>query len=65
MTGLRILVVDDEPQIIRFLKPALGAAGYDVRDRRNCRRGRCGWRRHSPPTPSFWILGFPTGTARR
>lgn len=30
MTSLRILVVDDEPQIIRFLKPALGAAGYDV-----------------------------------
>ncbi|WP_374329755.1 response regulator [Aestuariivirga sp.] len=30
MSGLRILVVDDEPQIIRFLKPALGAAGYDV-----------------------------------
>ena len=30
MTGPRILVVDDEPQIIRFLKPALGAAGYDV-----------------------------------
>ena len=30
MTGLRILVVDDEPQIIRFLKPALAAAGYDV-----------------------------------
>lgn len=30
MTGLRILVVDDEPQIVRFLKPALGAAGYEV-----------------------------------
>jgi len=30
MNGLRILVVDDEPQIIRFLKPALGAAGYEV-----------------------------------
>ena len=30
MSGLRILVVDDEPQIIRFLKPALGAAGYEV-----------------------------------
>lgn len=30
MSGLRILIVDDEPQIIRFLKPALGAAGYDV-----------------------------------
>ncbi|MFT3987894.1 response regulator [Aestuariivirga sp.] len=26
----RILVVDDEPQIIRFLRPALAAAGYDV-----------------------------------
>lgn len=25
-----ILVVDDEPQIQRFLKPALNAAGYDV-----------------------------------
>jgi two-component system KDP operon response regulator KdpE len=26
----RILVVDDEPQIIRFLKPALEAAGYEA-----------------------------------
>lgn len=26
----QILVVDDEPQIQRFLKPALAAAGYDV-----------------------------------
>jgi len=26
----RILVVDDEPQILRFLKPSLTAAGYDV-----------------------------------
>jgi len=30
MSGERILVVDDEPQILRFLKPSLGAAGYDV-----------------------------------
>ncbi|SIR43520.1 two-component system, OmpR family, KDP operon response regulator KdpE [Rhizobium sp. RU35A] len=30
MTLPRILVVDDEPQIQRFLKPALTAAGYDV-----------------------------------
>lgn len=30
MTGPRILVVDDEPQILRFLKPSLTAAGYDV-----------------------------------
>lgn len=30
MTLSRILVVDDEPQIQRFLRPALSAAGYDV-----------------------------------
>lgn len=30
MTAHRILVVDDEPQIQRFLRPALSAAGYDV-----------------------------------
>lgn len=30
MSAHRILVVDDEPQILRFLKPALNAAGYDV-----------------------------------
>ena len=28
MTGLRVLVVDDEPQVQRFLKVALVAAGY-------------------------------------
>src|SRR5579862_6654424 len=28
--ALRVLVVDDEPQIQRFLGPALNAAGYDV-----------------------------------
>lgn len=28
--SLRILAVDDEPQILRFLKPSLTAAGYDV-----------------------------------
>lgn len=26
----RVLAVDDEPQILRFLKPSLAAAGYDV-----------------------------------
>lgn len=30
MTAQRVLVVDDEPQIQRFLKPSLSAAGYDV-----------------------------------
>lgn len=31
----RVLVVDDEPQILRFLKPSLGAAGYDVIEARD------------------------------
>lgn len=31
----RILVVDDEPQIQRFLKPSLTAAGYDVLEAAN------------------------------
>lgn len=30
MKEARVLVVDDEPQIIRFLKPALEAAGYEA-----------------------------------
>jgi len=30
MIGQRVLVVDDEPQIQRFLAPALTAAGYNV-----------------------------------
>jgi two-component system, OmpR family, KDP operon response regulator KdpE len=30
MNGLNVLVVDDEPQILRFLKPALTASGYNV-----------------------------------
>jgi two-component system KDP operon response regulator KdpE len=30
MSNGRVLVVDDEPQILRFLRPALVAAGYDV-----------------------------------
>lgn len=30
MNRQRILVVDDEPQILRFLRPALVAGGYDV-----------------------------------
>ena len=29
MSEGRILIVDDEPQIQRFLKPALTAAGYE------------------------------------
>jgi two-component system KDP operon response regulator KdpE len=30
MTSARVLAVDDEPQILRFLRPSLAAAGYEV-----------------------------------
>ncbi len=30
MTGARVLVVDDEPQVLRLLRTALGERGYDV-----------------------------------
>jgi two-component system KDP operon response regulator KdpE len=30
MTGQRVLIVDDEPQIVRVLRPSIAAAGYDV-----------------------------------
>lgn len=32
MSRARILIVDDEPPIVRFLRPSLMAAGYDVLD---------------------------------
>jgi two-component system KDP operon response regulator KdpE len=31
----RVLIVDDEPQILRFLRPSLNAAGYDVIEARD------------------------------
>ena len=30
MSAIRILIVDDDPQIVRFLRPSLTAAGYEV-----------------------------------
>jgi two-component system KDP operon response regulator KdpE len=30
MTAQRVLIVDDEPQIVRVLKPSIAAAGYEV-----------------------------------
>ena len=36
----RILVIDDEPQIQRFLRPALEAAGYDAISATTAREGR-------------------------
>lgn len=40
MNTRRILVVDDEPQILRFLRPALVAAGYEVMTAANAAEAR-------------------------
>ena len=45
MSAIRVLVVDDEPQIHRFLRPALTACGYEVRDGRQW-SGRAAAHRH-------------------
>ncbi len=43
-----VLVVDDEPQIQRFLKPALTAAGYDVVRAMDGAEGLAAVRAHAP-----------------
>jgi two-component system KDP operon response regulator KdpE len=58
MSRLRILVVDDEPQIHRFLAPALNAAGYEpVR----CETGRQALAEiaRKPPDAVVLDLGLP------
>jgi two-component system, OmpR family, KDP operon response regulator KdpE len=37
--GLRILIIDDEPQICRLLRVSLGAYGYDVSEAANGQEG--------------------------
>jgi two-component system KDP operon response regulator KdpE len=58
MSGERVLVVDDEPQILRFLKPALEAAGYEVIEAEN---GTEALRKVATAAPALVILdlGLP------
>ena len=58
MSGERVLVVDDEPQILRFLKPALEAAGYEVIEAEN---GTEALRKVATSAPALVILdlGLP------
>lgn len=60
MTGdrARILVVDDEPQIHRFLKPALDAAGYEFARADDGRAALREIARH-PPDAVVLDLGLP------
>ena len=56
--GLRILVVDDEPQIQKLLKVSLGAHGYEIEEALN---GEEGVRRAAMLKPDLLIvdLGLP------
>ena len=56
--ALRVLIVDDEPQIRRFLAPALNAAGYDVL---NAENGRDALRMIATAAPDMVVLdlGLP------
>jgi two-component system KDP operon response regulator KdpE len=54
----QILVVDDEPQIQRFLKPALAAAGYDVIRAMDGAEGLAAVRAHAPDVVVL-DLGLP------
>ena len=53
MSGQRVLVVDDEPQILRALRTTLRGAGYDGGYRRH---GRGGARRAAAQPPEAVIL---------
>ena len=44
----QVLVVDDEAAILRFLKPALEANGYEMTSAGSCRRGDQAHRRRVP-----------------
>lgn len=54
----QILVIDDEPQIHRFLSPALDAAGYDVKRAENGQEGLRGIALWSPDAVVL-DLGLP------
>jgi two-component system KDP operon response regulator KdpE len=58
MNSNRILVIDDEPQIHRFLKPALETGGYEVERANNAAEGLrlAGLR---PPAAVLLDLGLP------
>ncbi len=58
MNRTRILVIDDEPQIHRFLRPALEASGYAVERADTAESGLAMARTH-PPALILLDLGLP------
>ena len=64
MTGKpRVLVVDDEPAILRFLKPALEANDYEVASAGTLAEALKRIAKE-PPDVVVLDLGCPTATAR-
>jgi two-component system, OmpR family, KDP operon response regulator KdpE len=55
---LRVLVVDDEPAIRRFLRTSLGAQGYQVLEAENAKAALEAFRRN-PPDVLVLDLGLP------
>ncbi len=58
MSGLRILIVDDEPQILRFLEPALEASGYSTLHA-NCGHAALHLAANAAPDLVILDLGLP------
>ena len=61
----RVLVVDDEPQILRALRINLRRAQYDVVTAATGARRRCGRAGTRTPTWSSSTSACPTSTASR
>jgi DNA-binding NtrC family response regulator len=64
VTTARILVIDDEEQIRRFLRISLKSQGYQVIEADNAEAGLA-WPRPRPRTWSSSTSGFRMRTARR
>ena len=61
MSGLRVLVVDDEPQILRALRTGLRGAGYEV-DSADTAEGALATAALQPPEAVILDLLLPDGT---
>jgi len=61
MTGARVLVVDDEPQIRRALETGLRVAGYEVETAENCEQALAAAAMR-PPEAVILDLVLPDGT---
>jgi hypothetical protein len=61
-SGLTLLLIDDEPQVRRFLRSSLASTDYTLLEAATGQAGS--WRLHrGGPTSSFSISGCPISTA--